>query len=146
MKAGSLMNMLDGRALVALRREVTRAGWQDDADFNASQIADGLARSDAALFELDGRVVWIYEGQIVPVTGAVLSELVDRYLAVPVLVNRGTTDAPTWVLEPQPLNCPRAADVFRRVLTGKTLGEGGLIFRLSRIQMPAPEARAAAVG
>jgi hypothetical protein len=61
-------------------------------------------------------------------------------------VDRGGADAPYLVLELQPVTIPRSGDVIRRMLTGKTREEGGLIFRLPKIQMPALEARVAAVG
>jgi hypothetical protein len=134
------MDKLDGRTLVELRRDPSRTGWQDDADFNANQISDALARSDAPLFEIDQQVIWVHEGRSVPVTGAALSEIVDKYLAAPVLIDCDTAEAPNWILEAQPLNCPRAGDVYRRVLTAKSRNDGGLIWRMPKLRVSEPVA------
>jgi hypothetical protein len=106
-------------------------------------VGDALARSDAELINLNDRLLPIRDGKPVQVNQPVLLGLIDQYLGAPYLVDRGCADGPYFVVGLQPVSIPRSGDVIRRMLTGKTHKEGALIFRLPKIQMPAPEARAA---
>jgi hypothetical protein len=119
---------------------------EDEAIANACIVCEALARSDANLVNLNGQLLLIRDGKLVQVAQVVLLDLIEQYLGAPRLVDRGGADGPYFVLEFQPVAIPRSADVIRRMLTGRDAREGGLIYRVPRIQMPAPEARVAAVG
>jgi hypothetical protein len=135
----------DGRVLVDLLPEGPRDLRENEATANACILGDALARSDAELVDFNGSLLLIRGGKAVQVSQPVLLDLIDQYLGAPHLVDRGGADGPHFVVELQPVTIPRSGDVIRRMLTGKTRAEGGLLFRLPRIQMPA-DARVAAAG
>jgi hypothetical protein len=136
----------DGRVLVDLRPEGPRELREDETTANACILGDALAKSDAEVVNFNGSLLLIRDGKLVQVAQPVLLDLIEQYLGAPYLVDRGGADGPHFVVELQPVTIPRSGDVIRRMLTGQTYKEGGLIFRLPRIQMPALEARTAAVG
>jgi hypothetical protein len=133
----------NGRVLVDSRPEGPRELREDEATANACIVGDALAKSDA---ELDGNLLLIRDGKAVQVSQPVLLDLIEQHLGAPYLVDRGGAAGPSFVVELQPVSIPRSGDVIRRMLTGKSREEGGLSFRLPKLQMPAPEARNAAVG
>jgi hypothetical protein len=133
----------NGRVLVDLRPEGPRDFREDEATANACLVGDALARSDAALINLNGTLLLIRDGNPVSVSQSVLLDLIDRYLGAPYLVDRGGADGPHFVVELQPVTIPRSGDVIRRMLTGKDAREGGLIYRVPRVQSSAQQTRAA---
>jgi hypothetical protein len=133
----------NGRVLVDLRPEGPREWREDEATANACLVGDALARSDAELINLNGTLLLIRDGKPVQVSQPVLLDLIDQYLGAPCLVDRGGADGPHFVVELQPVTIPRSADVIRRMLTGQTYKEGGLIFRVPRVASSAQQTRAA---
>jgi hypothetical protein len=132
-----------GRVRVDLRPEGPREWREDEATANACIVGEALARSDANLVNLNGSLALIRDGKLVQVAQAVLLDLIDQYLGAPRLVDRGGADGPYFVLELQPVTIPRSADVIRRMLTGRDAREGGLIFRLPKVQSSSQQTRAA---
>jgi hypothetical protein len=124
----------DGRVRVDLLPEGPREWREDEATANACIVGDALARSDAELVNLNGTLLLIRDGKPVQVSQPVLLDLIEQYLGAPHLVDRGGADGPYFVLELQPVTLPRSGDVIRRMLTGQTHKEGGLIFRVPRVQ------------
>jgi hypothetical protein len=124
----------NGRVLVDLLPEGPREWREDEATANACIVGDALAKSDAELVNLNGTLLLIRGGKPVQVSQPVLQDLIEQYLGAPCLVDRGGADGPYFVLELQPVTIPRSGDVIRRMLTGKDAREGGLIFRVPRVQ------------
>jgi hypothetical protein len=143
MEADDMKLERDGRVLVELRPEGPREWREDEATANACIAGDALARSDAELINLNGSLLLIRDGKPVQVSQPVLLDLIEQYLGAPYLVDRGGADGPHFVVELQPVTVPRSGDVIRRMLTGQTYKEGGLIFRVPRVQSSAQQTRAA---
>jgi hypothetical protein len=133
----------DGRVLVDLLPEGPRELREDEAIANACIVGDGLAKSDAELVNLNGSLLLIRDGKPVQVSQPVLLDLIEQYLGAPYLVDRGGADGPHFVVELQPVTIPRSGDVIRRMLTAQSRKEGGLIFRVPRVQSSAQQTRAA---
>jgi hypothetical protein len=86
--------------------------WRGPEDTNrlADVVAEVAARE---LFDVNRSLVWLTEGQTVPCNINILREVIGRHIVSLRLVNRGTTDAPTWNLEYRPFDFPRVADTSR---------------------------------
>jgi hypothetical protein len=86
--------------------------WRGPED--GTRLADVVAEEAVAeLFDVDRGLVWLTEGQTVPCNINILREVIGRHIVSLRLVNRGTTDAPTWNLEYRPFDFPRVADTSR---------------------------------
>jgi hypothetical protein len=60
-----------------------------DSVTDCSIVADALARCEVAhLFDLDGRAVWVRDGEFVQVNGLVLRELAGKFVVTKSLVMR----------------------------------------------------------
>jgi hypothetical protein len=134
MEADDMKREREGRVLVDLLPEGPRELREDEAMANARIVGDALARSDAELVNLNGSLLLIRDGTPVQVTQPVLLDLIDQYLGAPYLVDRGGAAGPHFVVELQSVTIPRSGDVIRRMLTAQSRAEGGLIFRLPKVQ------------
>src|SRR5262249_7671479 len=110
----------------------TGSTWRGHEDITG--LADAAAKT-AAIFNQDDRLVWLTQingaGALVPVSGAVLHEIIAKHIVTPRLVNRGTTDEPNWACEYVPFEVSeRTASA---PLTAETLKEGNLIARVMKV-------------
>ena len=137
------MKKLDGKVIVAMHEETPTTPWQDTATANANVISDALAACDARLIDLDRRLVWVADGQRIPVSDAVLQQLINNFVAVLQLVNQGSAGAEDWQLVPGAVACPHLADVIKRILTGRSREDGGLIWRVPKVQLSEQQQSAA---
>jgi hypothetical protein len=87
----------------------------------------------AKLFELDGSLVWLKDGQLVEVTRPILLEIITTLIAGVRLVNRGVADQPVWEAEFFPYRFAPGADTGKepndKVLTSLM---GGLLLRVAK--------------
>jgi len=60
-------------------------------------------------------LIWLNEGKLVSVSGAVLREFISKHIVTLRLVNNGTAEEPNWVREFSPLVPPqRSPEIFAR--------------------------------
>jgi hypothetical protein len=82
------------------------------------------------LFNLNGNLMRLNQGQIVPVTINDLLEIIHQHIAIKELVNRGTESKPNFVVEYIPyMPDPKTA----RALFASERREGGLLPRVTKI-------------
>ena len=97
-----------------------------------NSLADALAEN-VDLFNQNGNPILLTQGQLVPVTINVLHEIIPRHIATKELINRGTQNEPTWVVEYIPyVPDPRTV----RDLFSNERREGGLLPRLTNVTAP----------
>jgi hypothetical protein len=102
-----------------------------------------LCRQSLA-FNADGRPMWLRDEKLVILNRDTLQQLVAEYVVTPKAV---FTDSGELSVRFEPYAIGEAEISF--LLSGKSLQEGGLRFRLPSLQMPSPPAgaqRAAAAG
>jgi hypothetical protein len=71
--------------------------WRDTdpyADLNA--LVTAIVESDADLYNQNGALVWLTGGKLVPVSGAVLGEIIRTFVVTKGVRNVGTSDAPVY--------------------------------------------------
>src|SRR5262245_58414893 len=83
--------------------------WRGPAD--AARLTDVIAEACAGeLFELDGALVWLQAGQLIPVNRDLMREIVSRHVAAVRLVERGTFG---WQAERHPFAFAPGVDVAK---------------------------------
>jgi hypothetical protein len=98
----------DGRVVLQLSASA-------DPITDAVTVMDALVRCDAVhLFDIEGRVMLVRGGELVPVTGPVLREIAGNVVTKR-LVNRGAGDQENWQVEYVPV----ARKMVRIILVGK---------------------------
>jgi len=75
-----------------------------------------LAATKTELVKRAGRLILVHEGKLFEVTLNVLHEIVEKFVVVPRLANRGSADEPYWVCEYDPYKPPEK--IVRMLLTG----------------------------
>ena len=97
---------------------------KEDTDRLSEAVAE---KAGAELFNLNGSLVWLNEGQPVRADKNVLREIITRHIVSIRLVNRGTTDVPRWESEYYSFDFPLGAD------TSKEPSEQVLINLMNRL-------------
>jgi hypothetical protein len=88
--------------------------WRDqDLNADTNALADAVAESDVDLFNLDGRLFWLTEGTLVPVSKNLLLDIITKHVATVRLVNRGSAEKPIWEREFCSFNFAPGADTSR---------------------------------
>jgi len=102
-----------------------------DAYEDIAALADAVAAT-GDFFDRDGVVVWLSEeGQLVPASGPVLREVIERRIVTRWLMNRGTAIEPRWVREYVPFVVNNVA--LGMLLKGETKKDGSLLLRVPPI-------------
>ena len=99
---------------------------------NASEVVAESAR----IFNHNGQLVWLNDGALILVGGAVLRQLIQKHV-VTRLVNHGTPAEPKWVREFSPFVPTDAA--LKILLNAERRQNGSLLIRAPR---PSPVAAA----
>jgi hypothetical protein len=115
---------LNGRAVVVLRGDPR-------ADLNA--VADAIVAS-AKLRNCNGSLIWLNGGKLIPVSAAVLSEIIPQHVVTERLINRGSTSEPNWVVEYRPL-APPTEKALATLLRAEKLEEGSLRARAPSVAL-----------
>ena len=101
-----MQNALDGRRLFIWRGQ--------DLVEDLNRLADAVAeKAGAELFNLNGTLMGLNDGQFVSVNRNSLREIIARHLASIRWVNRGTIDMPRWEGEYHPFDFPPGADLSK---------------------------------
>jgi hypothetical protein len=114
---------LNGRRMFEWQAQSPRDYQQWEKDLNG--LADAIAAT-APIFNHNGGLVWLKDGKLIPVAGAVLNEITREYLVTPRLVNRDGT----WTCEYLPFAAPDAA--VRGMLMAEARKDGSLLARAPR--------------
>jgi hypothetical protein len=85
-------------------------------------VADALVRSNAGLFNREGRFVVIRDGALVSISGIGLPDFIAQHVVVPRLHNSGDDDNPKWAVAYEPLH-----------IQGNNLALGALVSALERL-------------
>jgi hypothetical protein len=110
---------LNDRAICTLR------GKSPQEDLNL--VADAVIAA-GGIINFQGRLIWLKDGKLVPVTEGVLHEFISTRVVSMQLINRGTTDNPNWTLEYPPFR-PPTERALRTMLTAETKEQGSLFAR-----------------
>jgi uncharacterized protein (DUF2461 family) len=97
------------------------------AHFNT--VSDAIAET-AEIVNVNDQLLWLVDGRPHVVTGAVLTEISTRHLALKRLINRGTENEPNLVAEFVPYT-PNHYTI-RALLSGERR-EGGLLPRVTKV-------------
>jgi hypothetical protein len=80
--------------------------WRGDSTDESRLTAAIAERTKTELFNVEGRLVYLVDGQFVPVVKAYMREIVSYHIRTPKPINHGTPDAPQWGVELVPLEFP----------------------------------------
>jgi len=94
--------------------------WNRDLN----SLADAVAET-GEIFDHNGQLVWLNEGKLIPVSGAILRRIIGRRVVTRRLVNHGTPAEPNWACEYLPFVPNEMA--LRMLLTAENRKEGSLI-------------------
>jgi hypothetical protein len=72
--------------------------WERDGDpyRNLDRLVTAITESAADLFNIDGALFWLKEGELIQVGGAVLPEIIRTFVVTKTIRNIGTADAPIY--------------------------------------------------
>jgi hypothetical protein len=86
---------------------------------DADRLTDAVAAlAIGELFELNGGLVWLNEGQLVPVNKDVLRKTITRHIVSVRLVNQGSD---VWETEYSSFDFPLVADTSKEPKSGSSL-------------------------
>jgi hypothetical protein len=111
---------------------------QDDERENANALADAVAGSSVKLGKRGGRLVLVHEGQLFGVTLNTMRKLVENFVVVRQLINRGSAAEPYWDLVYTPYN-PTDKEVrallsdLEHSLTPQRMRGSSLLVRISKV-------------
>jgi hypothetical protein len=79
---------------------------------------------------LDDRLVWLNNGERVPISGAVLAEIISTNVVPVRLTNRGSAEKPNWVREYHAFT-PPSEKALHHLLRAENRDEGSLLARVA---------------